>query len=48
VATGQLVCAAGTGGVGNVTREDCARAAAAALAAHNDGRMTLDITDSLG
>jgi NAD(P)H dehydrogenase (quinone) len=44
VATGQLVSAAGTGGVGYVTREDCARAAAAALAAHNDGRMTLDIT----
>jgi NAD(P)H dehydrogenase (quinone) len=44
VATGQLVSAAGTGGVGYVTREDCARAAAAALAAHNDGQTTLDIT----
>jgi NAD(P)H dehydrogenase (quinone) len=44
VATGQLVSAAGTGGVGYVTREDCARAAAAALSAHNGGRMTLDIT----
>jgi NAD(P)H dehydrogenase (quinone) len=44
VATGQLVSAAGDGGVGYVTREDCARAAAAALAAHNSGRVTLDIT----
>ena len=44
VATGQLVSAAGDGGVGYVTREDCARAAAAALAGRNAGRTTLDIT----
>jgi NAD(P)H dehydrogenase (quinone) len=44
VATGQLVAAAGNGGAGYVTREDCARAAAAALAAHSSGRTTLDIT----
>jgi NAD(P)H dehydrogenase (quinone) len=44
VATGQLVAATGTGGAGYVTREDCARAAAAALAAQDSGRTTLDIT----
>lgn len=44
VATGQLVAAAGDGGAVYVTREDCARAAAAALAAHDSGRITLDIT----
>src|SRR5215217_4903439 len=44
VATGQLVAASGTGGAGFVTREDCARAAAAALAASSSGRTTLDIT----
>jgi NAD(P)H dehydrogenase (quinone) len=44
VATGQLVAAAGDGGVGYVTREDCARAAAAALSATTSGRTTLDIT----
>lgn len=44
VAMGQLVAAAGDGGVGYVTREDCARAAAAALAAPAAGRVTLDIT----
>src|SRR5262245_19821558 len=44
VATGQLVAATGTGGAGYVTREDCARAAAAALAASDTGRRTLDIT----
>lgn len=44
VATGQLVAAAGDGGVGYVTREDCARAAAAALKATTSGRTTLDIT----
>lgn len=43
-ATGQLFAAAGEGGAGYVTREDCARAAAAALAAANSGRITLDIT----
>jgi NAD(P)H dehydrogenase (quinone) len=44
VATGQLVSATGSGGVGFVTREDCARAAAAALASSESGRVTLDIT----
>jgi NAD(P)H dehydrogenase (quinone) len=44
VATGQLVVVAGEGKTGYVTREDCARAAAAALAAHDSGRVTLDIT----
>jgi NAD(P)H dehydrogenase (quinone) len=44
VATGQLVAATGTGGAGYVTREDCARAAAAALAAPDTGQRTLDIT----
>lgn len=44
IATGSLVAAAGTGGASYVTREDCARAAAAALAATFDGRRTLDIT----
>jgi NAD(P)H dehydrogenase (quinone) len=44
VAMGQLVAAAGEGGVGYVTREDCARAAAAALASTATGRVTLEIT----
>lgn len=44
VATGELVAAAGDGGVGYVTRADCARAAAAALRAATTGRVTLDIT----
>lgn len=44
VASGQLVAAVGDGGAGYVTREDCARAAAAALAASTTGRTTLDIT----
>ncbi len=44
VAAGQLAAAAGDGGVGYVTREDCARAAAAALKATTSGRTTLDIT----
>ena len=44
VATGQLVTATGTGAIGYVTREDCARAAAAALASSEAGRVTLDIT----
>jgi NAD(P)H dehydrogenase (quinone) len=44
VATGDLVTASGTGAIGYVTREDCARAAAAALASSGDGRTTLDIT----
>lgn len=44
VASGQLFSAAGDGGAGFVTREDCARAAAAVLAATTNGRATLDIT----
>lgn len=44
VAMGQLIAAAGDGGIGYVTREDCARAAAAALASPTAGRITLDIT----
>lgn len=44
VASGQIVAAAANGGAGFVTREDCARAAAAALAAPGAGRTTLDIT----
>ncbi|WP_437974529.1 SDR family oxidoreductase [Sorangium sp. So ce295] len=44
LATGQLVAAAGDGKAGYVTREDCARAAAAALAADFDGKRVLDIT----
>jgi NAD(P)H dehydrogenase (quinone) len=44
LATGRLVAAAGDGKVGFVTREDCARAAAAALTADFDGKRVLDIT----
>jgi NAD(P)H dehydrogenase (quinone) len=44
IETGQLVAATGTGGVGMVTREDCSRAAAAALASQSSGRTVLDIT----
>lgn len=44
VAMGQLVDAAGDGGTGYVTREDCALAAAAVLATPPVGRVTLDIT----
>lgn len=44
IATGQLVAAAGEGGAGYVTREDCARAAAAVLASPRSGRTFLDIT----
>jgi NAD(P)H dehydrogenase (quinone) len=44
VATGDLVTATGTGAIAYVTREDCARAAAAALASSEAGRVTLDIT----
>jgi NAD(P)H dehydrogenase (quinone) len=43
VATGQLLTATGTGGRSYVTREDCARAAAAALAS-SSGREILDVT----
>lgn len=44
VATGQLVAAAGEGATAYVTREDCARAAAAALASSFTGRRVLEIT----
>lgn len=44
IATGQLVAAAADGKTGYVTREDCARAAAAALAASFDGQRILDVT----
>jgi NAD(P)H dehydrogenase (quinone) len=44
VQTGQLFSAAGEGKTAYVTREDCARTAAAALAAAFNGRRTLDIT----
>lgn len=44
LATGQLVAATGSGGAAYITREDCARAAAAALAAPTTGRTALDIT----
>ena len=43
VATGQLFTATGTGGRSYVTREDCARTAAAALASAT-GRQILDVT----
>lgn len=41
---GQHFSACGDGKIGYITRDDCARAAAAALAADFDGRRTLDIT----
>jgi NAD(P)H dehydrogenase (quinone) len=44
VASGHLVAAAGTGGAAYVTREDCARAAAAALASPFTGQRRLDVT----
>lgn len=44
VATGQLFTATGSGGRSYVTREDCARAAAAALASGFDGERILDVT----
>lgn len=46
LAGGQWVAATGAGKAAYVTREDCARAAAAALSADFDGRRTLDITGS--
>ncbi|MEZ4642642.1 MAG: SDR family oxidoreductase [Chloroflexota bacterium] len=42
--TGQMFSAAGDGRIAYVTREDCAQAAAAALAAPFNGRRILDIT----
>lgn len=44
LATGVLSNAQGEGRVAYVTREDCARAAAAALVASFEGRRTLDVT----
>ncbi len=44
IETGKWVAAAGDGAASYVTREDCARAAAAALAATTSGRTTLDIS----
>jgi NAD(P)H dehydrogenase (quinone) len=44
VATGKLVAAAGDGGAPYVTREDCARAAAAALASADASNRTWNIT----
>ncbi len=44
IATGQLMAATAQAGVGYVTREDCARAAAAALASTDVSRKTLEIT----
>lgn len=44
LATGQLFKATADGKAAYITREDCARACAAALASSFDGRRTLDIT----
>ncbi len=44
ISSGTLYAASGDGKIGYVTREDCARAAAAALADGFDGRRSLDIT----
>ena len=42
--TGKLINAIGDGKAAYITREDCARATASALASSFDGRQTLDIT----
>ncbi len=44
VAMGKLFAAAGKGGAAYVTREDCARAAAAALSSAFEGKRTLELT----
>src|SRR5580658_13372 len=44
VASGQLIAATGQGGAPYVTREDCAQAAAAALASSDTGNKTWNIT----
>ncbi|MCP3098685.1 SDR family oxidoreductase [Myxococcus sp. K15C18031901] len=44
VATGRLVSATGSGATAYVSREDCARAAAAALRSSFDGRRTLEVS----
>ena len=43
IASGRLVAAAGEGGAAFVTREDCARAAAAALSSTDTGDRVLEI-----
>ncbi|MDP2313373.1 MAG: SDR family oxidoreductase [Pseudomonadota bacterium] len=43
-ASGQLVNATGTGAVAYVTREDCARAAAAAVSVRTPGRRVVQVT----
>lgn len=44
LARGQLIDAKGEGAIAWVTREDCARAAAAALSSNDGGRRRLDVT----
>jgi len=44
IATGQLFAAAGDQGAAYITREDCARAAASALASSFGGQRTLEVT----
>jgi NAD(P)H dehydrogenase (quinone) len=44
VATGQLITASGSGATSYVTREDCARIAAAALASTSTASRALDVT----
>jgi NAD(P)H dehydrogenase (quinone) len=44
IASGALISAKGTGAIAYVTRDDCARAAAAALASGARGRTTLDVS----
>ncbi|MBI1277662.1 MAG: NAD(P)H-binding protein [Anaerolineaceae bacterium] len=44
IASGTLYAASGDGKIGYITREDCARAAAAALTDGFEGRRALDIT----
>jgi NAD(P)H dehydrogenase (quinone) len=46
IQTGQLVNAVGDGRIAYICREDCARAAAAALAANTSGRQVFNITGS--
>lgn len=44
IASGALIDAKGTGAIAYVTRDDCARAAAAALASGSTGRTTVDVS----
>lgn len=44
ISLGGLYSACGEGKIGYITREDCARAAAAALASNFDGKRTLEVT----